>query len=465
MSSWIGRRSFLKTGVAAVAASVLPRRALGAPPRVGIIGGGIAGVSCAWLLDGVAEAVLFEGRTTLGGHAHTIPVVAGGEEIAVDVGAQFFARGPHPTYTKLLEVVGLLDPEHPDADLTVDVDMTITVDAIGEDLPRFVSPSRQRPGPLLSSWNRPALAAFLGFTRAAARLSEDGDWLLPLGEWLDGLRVGPEARERVLVPLLAAMSGCSIEQVRAHSARAAVLFVAKALPEKLLDPVRYGNSLVGLQGNVERIAQASANLTTHVGSAVTAVVPRTGGGFRIEHAAGAPEDVDVVVFATPPYAAAPLLPALPELADAADVLPQFEYFTAELSIHRDPVYMPARRRHWSSFNVRVDGAFAEGSVWFGALRPGFSSRRAPLGLFKSWATARSQPPADEILRRSFRHPLVTPDFIRRQDQLAPLQGRAGVWFAGSYTREVDSQETALRSAMNVVSALAPDAPNLLALGG
>jgi predicted NAD/FAD-binding protein len=459
-----GRRSFLKQGaLAAVGASLVPRAARGQVlPRVGIVGGGMAGVSCAWLLDGVAQAVLFESRPALGGHAHTIPVTAGGAEMQVDLGAQFFAPGPHPTYMKLVALLGLLDPQQPEADATIDVDMTISVTGAGEDVPRFVSPSRRRPGPILSPWNRQALIAFLVFTRAARRLFEEGDWLLPLGEWLEGLPVQAEARERVLFPLLAAMTGCSIEQSRALSARAAVFFVAKTLPPRPLDPVRYANSLLGLQGNVERLAQASPGLTVHLGSAVTAVHPLSAGGFRIEQSAGAPEDVDVLVLATPPSVAAPLLAELPELGEAAGVLESFEYFTSELAIHHDPVYMPAKRRHWSAFNVHADGGFAEGSVWFGALRPD-PPGRAPLPLFKSWVTARSQPPAEEVFRRAFRHPLVTPDFIRGQGQLAAHQGRAGVWFAGSYTHEVDSQETALVSAMNVVRALAPGAPNLLAL--
>jgi predicted NAD/FAD-binding protein len=84
-------------------------------------------------------------------------------------------------------------------------------------------------------------------------------------------------------------------------------------------------------------------------------------------------------------------------------------------------------------------------------------------LFKSWATARSRRPKEEIFRRVFLHPRITPDFIRAQRLLAACQGGAGIWFAGSYTGEVDSQETALLSAMNVVRELDPQAPNLLAL--
>ena len=459
------RRSFLKSGAAALGASLLPGRSRAAGrPRVGIVGGGLAGVSCAWLLDGAADAVLFESRSALGGHAHTIPVVAGGHEILVDVGAQFFARGPHPTYTRLLEHLGLLDAGAPEHDATLDVEMTITVTRAGEANPRFVSPSRDRVWPVFAPWNRAALAAFLVFTRAAERLSRDGDWDLPLGSWLDGLRLPAAQREGLLLPLLAAMVGCTTEQARALSARGAVLFIAKALPEKLLDPVLYGNSLLGLQGNVERVAAECHGLTTHAGVAVSAVSRRFGGGFRIHAAGGLVEDVDRVVFATPPQMTAALLGDLPLLARAARVLGEFEYFTAEVSIHRDPVYMPAAPRHWSAYNAHVDGVHAEGSVWYGALRP-VPAGDEPLSLFKSWATARAQPPQDEIVRRAFRHPLVTPAFLRLQERLARFQGRAGVYFAGSYTREVDSQETALVSAMDVVRAIAPFAPNLAALEG
>jgi predicted NAD/FAD-binding protein len=251
------RRTFLRAGSAAAVGLAFPGRArrplADARPRVGIVGGGLAGVACAWLLDGVADAVLFESGPALGGHAHTIAVAEGNQEIAVDVGAQFFASGTHPTYEKLLEVLGLLDPDRPD-----------------------------------------------------------------------------------------------------------------------------------------------------------------------------------------------------------------EYFTADIVIHRDPVYMPQNGRYWSAYNANTDGGHCEGSIWYGALRR-VAEGGSPLSLFKSWATARSEAPRDEVFRRTFRHPLITPAFIEGQRGLAAYQGRADVWFAGSYTKEVDSQETALTSAMNVVAHLDPQAPNLLRL--
>jgi uncharacterized protein len=455
------RRSFLKAGSAAALALSVPSRARGVfadgRPRVGIVGGGLAGVSCAWLLDGVAESVLFEGRAALGGHAQTIPVTVQGQVIQVDVGAQFFAPATHPTYTKLVEILGLLDPEHPGEDETVAADMTITVAAAGAERPLFMSASQGRLWPALASWNRPALGPFLTLVLRARKFIQDGDWSLSLQDWLDGLPVPSEQREGLLLPLLGALTGCSIDQTRALSARSALFFIAKPLPKNLLAPIRYDNSRRGLQGNVEALAAHTHDLTVHLGSAVTAVEPADGGRYRIRDAAGTCAEVDIVVFATPPYHARPLLPSIPELDGVAAVLDAFEYFTAQIAIHRDPIYMPPRGRFWSAYNagIAIESGYCEGSVWYGALRPA-PPGQDPLSLFKSWATARAQAPQEEIFRQVFRHPYVTPAFIDAVRRLDGHQGRGGVWFAGSYTRELDSQETALTSAMG-------DAPNLRAL--
>ena len=466
MTSGPSRRTFLRAGSAAAVGLSFPgsaRRLLaGARPRVGIVGGGLAGVACAWLLDGVADAVLFESGPALGGHAHTIAVVEGNEEIAVDVGAQFFASGTHPTYEKLLEVLGLLDPDRPDEDSTIEATMTFALTETGVRRPRFVSPSPGRAWPLLAPWNRAALRAFLVFALSAKRFAQDGDWLVSLGHWLEDLPVPAEQRERVLLPLVSAMTGCALEQAPALSARSALFFIANALPKKLWVPILYRYSLRGLGGNVEYLAGQSHDLIAHMGSPVTSVRPGEAGGYRIQNAAGICEQADVVVFATPPYVAALLLPDVPDLDGAAGLLEELEYFTADIVIHRDPVYMPQNGRYWSAYNANTDGSHCEGSIWYGALRR-VAEGDAPLSLFKSWATARSEAPRDEVFRRKFRHPLITPAFIEAQRRLAAYQERGDVWFAVSYTKEVDSQETALTSAMNVVAHLDPQAPNLLRL--
>jgi len=82
------RRDVLKT-IAVTAGS--PVLAHAAPPRrsVAIIGGGMAGVSVAWLLDGQRDVVLLESRDRIGGNVQTLDVDLDGHHFAVDMGAQF----------------------------------------------------------------------------------------------------------------------------------------------------------------------------------------------------------------------------------------------------------------------------------------------------------------------------------------------------------------------------------------
>ncbi len=46
---------------------------------------------------------------------------------------------------------------------------------------------------------------------------------------------------------------------------------------------------------------------------------------------------------------------------------------------------------------------------------------------------------------------MTPAYFRAQAALARHQGEGGLWFAGSYTRDIDSHESGVRSAIEVAS--------------
>jgi monoamine oxidase len=89
-----------------VVAGAVPRR------KAGIVGGGMAGVSLAWLLDGARDVVLLEARASLGGNIQSIPLEVDGEMFVVDMGAQYFHPGPYPTYVKLLALLDLLREVH-----------------------------------------------------------------------------------------------------------------------------------------------------------------------------------------------------------------------------------------------------------------------------------------------------------------------------------------------------------------
>src|SRR5262245_56557705 len=103
------RRRDALAALAGLASSSQPSVA-GPRRKVGIVGGGLAGVFLAWLLDGQCDVVLLESQPTLGGNVQTIQLEVEGQIYSVDVGAQYFHPNLYRTYIKLLTTLGLYPP-------------------------------------------------------------------------------------------------------------------------------------------------------------------------------------------------------------------------------------------------------------------------------------------------------------------------------------------------------------------
>jgi predicted NAD/FAD-binding protein len=298
--------------------------------------------------------------------------------------------------------------------------------------------------------------AFFAWARAARRFEREGDWSVTLDTFLRGVPgLGEEPRERIILPWLSAMTGCSIEMARGLSARAALGPAARGLPPRLVDPYRWSTAVIGLGGVVQQLAAHCTTLRMQLDAPVIGL-EHVNGAVRV-HAVGCPaEDFDHVVLAAPAHTLPALLPARPELQR---VLERFDYFASRVVIHDQPTYMPEERRMWSAYTALVAGGHCEASIWYGAIRD-----RLPDGstvdLWKSWATARPEEPRGLLHSAEFLHPLQTPEAIRAQAEIASAQGRDRIWFAGSWTYDVDLQETALGSALRVAERLAPDSANL-----
>jgi len=224
--------------------------------------------------------------------------------------------------------------------------------------------------------------------------------------------------------------------------------------------VTYYNSLIGLGGIVDRLAADCTTLVVHTGAPVEHVT-RVGNRYRIatreRHVL-----VDRLVVATPPYVAAQLVRRVPDGERFARALSAFPYYRTQITIHTDPAYVPVDRAWWSFDSVEIANGWGQGCLWYGAVHPPLQDG-STIDVFKSWTTQRVRAPQAVVHTEEFLHALPSPAFTRAQAALDPLQGRHHVWFAGSHCIEVDSQDTALRSAMRVADVLAPTSAHYSAL--
>ena len=70
--------------------------------KIAIIGGGISGMTAAWLLNNRHQVQLFDGNDYLGGHTHTHQLEADGQMWSVDSGFIVFNDKTYPNFRKLL---------------------------------------------------------------------------------------------------------------------------------------------------------------------------------------------------------------------------------------------------------------------------------------------------------------------------------------------------------------------------
>lgn len=458
MSSPWTRRGFMHLALGAGGARYA-RLGAAQRRRVGIVGGGMAGVSLAWLLDGLRDVTLIEAAPALGGNVQSVSLEVDGSPVVVDIGAQFFHPGPHPTYVRLLGVLGLLREVH-------SFSSAITLHAAGEANPRFVSPILPgRAWPLLPEWNRAGIEAFaVAFTEAKKREDEDASWDVTLEEWLASLGLAREQWEGMVLPWAASLFSGDIEQARGLSARAAMIFAAKALPENPAEPIPYYVLKPGMGEPIQRMAASFTTVEVSTGTPVTSVARGAAGGFSIAYGDGAVAEVDDLVLASSGPSTLQLLGGLPDTAAQQSALAAMEFRDAQLAVHTDAAYAHANAQYWSFLNSGIEGGHCEASTWMAGVLAGPPPETAAK-IWKSWVTNRSEPPAQVLAEARFRHMLPTTGTLRAQNELSPLQGRDGVWIAGGYTRPYDSQETALLSAIEIAKGLTGRSARLQALPG
>lgn len=448
MDHAVTRRDVLRTLAAAVPPLRFVRARSADRMRVGIIGGGMAGVSLAWMLDGAYDVVLFEARDSLGGNIRTVDVMVDGQVVKVDLGAQYFHPGPYPVYTALLSHLGLYPPS---TGRSRSFPASITVANPTEIRPRFVSPVLpERSWPLFASWNTAGVQAFgAAFTAGKSREQLNASWMLTLGEWLPTLGLSQAQWEGILLPWAASLFSGDIEQARGLSARAAMIFAAKALPANLLDPVVYYVLNKGMAEPLRRLVEQLTTVEIRIGTPVQQVSRDLLGGLEI-HSGGDIVNVDALVFAASGPATSHLLEGLSGTAPQRAALAAIEFHDARLVLHLDPAYAFGHPLLWSFLNCEVRAGSCEASMWLANVVDAPSLTGAKL--WKSWATHR-EPPGLILHEERFAHMLPTPSTIAAQNALRALQGVDGVWFAGGYTLPYDSQETALLSALTVALGL------------
>ncbi len=406
--------------------------------RIAIIGAGISGLACAWLLAKRHEVVLFEANRYAGGHTNTVDATVDGITHPVDTGFLVYNDRTYPNLIKLFAALGV---ESAASDMSLSVRIGDgELEWSGSSLATVFA----QPANLVNPRFLRMLADLMRFNREATRLAESGAPLSgTLGEFLDARGYGREVRELYLIPMAACIWSTPTTQINRFPLATFLHFCANHGLLAVSNRPQWRTVKGGAREYVKKLLAALPDV--RLGCPVHQV-RRFADHVELATDHGA-ERFDQVVLATHTDQSLAMLerPSLEERS----VLKAIPYQANTAVLHTDERLLPRRRRAWASWNFHAPKPeLSEEPVSLTYL----INRLQPLPFTTPVMVTMNPveaPREDKVLGTyDYHHPVFLEGSDEAKRRVVPLQGRDRTWFCGAWTR-YGFHEDGLLSAVNV----------------
>ena len=393
-------------------------------PRVAVIGSGVSGLAAAYLLRQTARVTLFESADRVGGHVHTHrTTLEDGSPAAVDSGFIVCNDRTYPTLLRLFDELGV-------SVRPTEMSMGIRCDGCGlqyvggRGLPGIFAQRRRIAD--LRFWR--LLLAIRRFQKLALqRVGSRVDDGQTYGEFLSTHGFSADFVNHYAVPVVSCVWSSGHGDALRYPAGYLFAFLDNHGFLRLSDAPQWYVVEGGSSSYVDKILPMLDEVVT--GTPVTRV-SRYDDSVALAGPDGALGVFDRVVIATHADE------ALTMLADATslekEMLGAFEYSRNEAVLHRDASAPPPSRAARGSWNYRMTGCGAadrrvQVSYWMNRLQ--HHPEGSPLVVTLNPDDA--HPPAREVARMTYTHPVYTAGTRKAQRRLPELN-TSRVAFAGAY---------------------------------
>ncbi len=383
--------------------------------NIAVIGSGVSALSCAWLLAGKHDVVVYERADRLGGHSNTVEVRGpDGTRTAVDTGFIVFNEVTYPNLVALFDHLGVRSR-------ATDMSFAVSLDKGGFEYAAPALFAQRRNAFRPRFWSM--LAEIMRFYREApACLGVHADPDLTLGEYLRREGFSEAFRDDHLLPMAAAVWSSPAHTLLDYPAESFIRFCSNHGLLKLVGRPVWRTVEGGSRSYVARLAERLEHV--RLARTVSSIRPAEG-QVEVRDLQGGVQRFDHVVIGAHADQALSML-AEPTLRQQ-ELLGAFRYSRNLTVLHSDAGLMPKRRRAWAAWNyIGVEDGLCV-TYWMNRLQ-GLAGQ----DLFVTLNPPR--PPRPETLLRTelYEHPIFDPAAIRAQRRLWELQGQGGIWFCGAY---------------------------------
>ena len=406
---------------------------------IAVIGAGISGLSCAWLLAKNHKVRLFEKDDRFGGHSHTVTVAGQSGDVPVDTGFIVFNENTYPNLTQFFHHLNV--PVVPtDMSFGVSLDNGRT-EYSGTDLNGLFA----RRGNALKPGFWKMLIDILRFYNASE------DWLntlspaVTLRELLHSKRFSRQFITEHLIPMGAAIWSTPGDRMLDYPALAFLRFCRNHGLLQLTDRPQWQTVEGGSREYVNRIISELGSRALN--NRCVRQVKRMSDRVVISDRQGGEWEFDHVVMACHADTSLELLSEPDDVEQ--QLLGAFQFQRNRAVLHSDERLMPASRRAWASWNYLGDNASSGPSVtyWMNRLQ-----HIDDLPLFVTLNPFVEPDPAKIHGCYLYDHPVFDRNAMESQKQLWELQGRHRTWYCGAWFG-YGFHEDGLQSGLAVAEAL------------
>ncbi|MBK7405988.1 MAG: FAD-dependent oxidoreductase [Phycisphaerales bacterium] len=408
--------------------------------RIAVVGAGVSGLVCAYLLAPHHDVTLYEQEPRPGGHTNTLVVRHEGRDIPVDTGFIVFNQRNYPNFCRLLDRLGV-------ASRPTTMSFSVRDDAAG-----FEYGGSSAAGLLGAPSNllRPRWWRLVGGIAALGRRGKAMlaglDDQTTIGDLCDSGAFSRGFLDDYLLPMAAAIWSAPQSALLQFPAHFFLRFFDNHGMLDLRERPRWRTIVGGSQRYVEALLLASSP-SIRTACRVTAVSRRPRGvaiqtghdeqGFDVAILA-AHADQSLAMLADPTEAERAILGAMP-------------YQPNEAVLHTDCRLLPRRRRCWAAWNARLstDPARPISVTYNMSLLQGLDTA-TPLCVTLNETGAID--PTRILARCNYDHPLYTLPGEQARARWGEISGRAQTHYCGAYWGS-GFHEDGVASALRVCAAL------------
>lgn len=392
--------------------------------KIAVIGGGVAGIVSAYLLQQRHDVTLFEQNDYLGGHTHTIEIRNGPDAgVAVDTGFIVLNDATYPLFKKFLAQLGV-ETRISEMSFGFQCHQTGLVYA-GTNLNGLFAQRRNLVSPAFFKFLM-EIRRFCTQAQEDLTRGEVGD--ATLGEYLHAGNYSSYMIDNYLVPMAAAIWSAPAVQIHDFPAGPFLHFFRNHGLLSLRDRPQWRTVVGGSFAYVKKFVNSFRG-QLHLDSPVRCV-KRLPDQVRLMLGDGSSMDFDQVVIATHADQALTLL--LDPSEREQQLLSPWKYQLNHTVLHTDASILPEQRHAWAAWNFTREQSDQERPVFVTY----YMNRLQGLRTQNDYCVTlnRHDPfrANTVIAEMDYHHPLYSFESMRTQKSLPELNGCNRTCFCGSY---------------------------------